>query len=230
MSTTTSYDDDDWSDNDFSDCETEYEEETSSIDSDGYPIMKKYYRKKTTPSPPPVSDVSSFQLTVLESPFKLTDDRWGCKLHPVPVQPEIKNDVSSIATILSSPPKPVWESIDTSIQRPDPWSFLEKKQMESERRVAPVSLLTASYPESNKLCKYKNICRMKREGNCTMVHSLEEWKPKVCRFDRTCKKKTQCGYYHHDMSTRDYLELMINKKDNIYSKNSHLYQHYLNNP
>lgn len=81
--------------------------------------------------------------------------------------------------------------------------------------------------DTNKLCKYKKDCRMNEKGNCTMVHDLSEWKPRICRFDTKCKRKNNCGYHHHDIPVHVYLSQMIKRKDTIYNKNAALYSKYL---
>jgi len=173
----------------------------------------------------------------------------------IPPSPSLPSPSSPIK-IPTEQKKSAWKPIDTTVQPPrDPWAFLEKPRPVSRpvpnpsRSSRPVSLLSSSpnasrssrpvsllnphptprteFAEYNKLCKYKDSCRMHRDGNCTMVHSLRDWKPKICRFNTTCSKKTTCGYHHSDVPLREYLSVMIKKKDTLYSKNAHLYQHYL---
>jgi hypothetical protein len=82
-------------------------------------------------------------------------------------------------------------------------------------------------PDPSKLCKYKDQCRMNKNGRCTMVHTLKEWKPRLCKFNTRCNRKTQCGYYHQDQNTREFLVAMLKKKDSIYEKNSTFYEKYV---
>lgn len=84
-----------------------------------------------------------------------------------------------------------------------------------------------SSKDNSKLCKYKNECRMNRDGRCTMVHTLKEWCPRLCKFNTRCNKKMNCGYYHQDIPLKDFLSHMIKKKDTIYQKNSSFYEKYL---
>lgn len=81
--------------------------------------------------------------------------------------------------------------------------------------------------DTNKLCKYKNECRMNKNNNCSMVHALTAWKPRICRFNTSCKKKTSCSYYHTDMPLGEYLKIMMKTKDTIYAKNYAFYEKYL---
>jgi hypothetical protein len=129
------------------------------------------------------------------------------------------------------PQKTAWKQFDPSLPPADPWAFLKKRPEPpplSPRPPQPVSLLNpAPSVQSNKLCKYKDSCRMRRDGNCSMVHSLQQWKPRICRFDENCTKKSVCGYHHSNISIHNYLAAMIKKKDTIYFKNATLYQNYL---
>lgn len=86
---------------------------------------------------------------------------------------------------------------------------------------------TIDNSNTNKLCKYKNDCRMNKNKSCNMIHSLQEWKPRVCRFNKGCRRKNQCGYYHTDMPLNEYLRILIITEDTIYAKNAALYQKYL---
>lgn len=81
--------------------------------------------------------------------------------------------------------------------------------------------------DPSKLCKYKDDCRMNKNGKCTMVHSLKEWKPRLCNFNTRCNRKGVCGYYHQDLQVRDFLVQMIKRKETIYQKNSVFYEKYL---
>lgn len=97
-----------------------------------------------------------------------------------------------------------------------------------DNRKKPVSLLNPiDNSNTNKLCKYKNECMMNRNGTCTMVHKLSEWKPRVCRLYSTCKRKNMCGYYHNDIGNKEYLRQLIRTKDTMYAKNAALYEKYL---
>lgn len=106
-----------------------------------------------------------------------------------------------------------------------------KFQMEKKSVPLPPPLVQdhTSTPgrDPSKLCKYKDECRMNKNGRCTMVHSLKEWKPRLCNFNTRCNRKTTCGYYHQDQHIRDFLVQMIKRKDTIYQKNSVFYEKYL---
>lgn len=204
---------------------------------------------------PTVSSPLNLTMTVIEIPPK-GDDGWGSALREkketISLSPSLPSPPSSSSIEIPTDKKTAWKPIDTTIQPPrDPWAFLEKPQSvpnpsrssksvsllgsspNPSRSSKPVSLLNRNtnprteFAEYNKLCKYKDSCRMHRDGNCTMVHSLRDWKPKICRFNTTCSKKTICGYHHSDVPLREYLSIMIKKKDTLYSKNANLYQQYL---
>jgi len=92
----------------------------------------------------------------------------------------------------------------------------------------PISLLsTIDNTDTNRLCKYRSDCRMNKDGRCGMVHTLEEWKPRICRFKNRCSRKMSCGYHHPDVPIKDYLSCMIKRADSIYQKNAILYEKYL---
>lgn len=134
-----------------------------------------------------------------------------------------------------------WKKIE-GLPQEDCWKFLEKPQpppkKERERRSPPpnhqredrkkpATRSAIDNSNTNKLCKYKGECRMNKNNNCSMVHSLAEWKPRVCRFNNACKRKNVCGYYHTDTPTAEYLRVMIRTADTIYAKNAPMYEKYL---
>lgn len=130
-----------------------------------------------------------------------------------------------------------WKPVDIPVETQDPWKFLDEmnKPVEKEKPLREPHReerrKTLSRPidnsNTNKLCKYKNECRMNKNNSCSMVHVLTAWKPRICRFNTHCKRKNSCGYYHTDISLADYLRAMINTPDTIYAKNSSLYEKYL---
>lgn len=128
--------------------------------------------------------------------------------------------------IVKAPINP-WKKIDKNIVPPyDPWAFLEKKP-EPPQQKQEKQQQEKQQQENNKLCKYRNECQMNKRGNCNMVHSVNDWRPRICRFDTTCRRKNTCGYHHSDVPIRIFLANMIKKRDTIYNKNSSLYSKYL---
>lgn len=130
----------------------------------------------------------------------------------------------------SSPEVKTWKKLENEGNFEDPWKFLEDmkpkpQERHVENRRPPQKPIDNS--NTNKLCKYKNECRMNKNNNCNMVHSLAEWKPRICRFNQGCRRKRNCGYYHTDTPLAEYLKSMIHTKDTIYAKNSVLYEKYL---
>lgn len=125
-----------------------------------------------------------------------------------------------------------WAKVEPAPAGIDPWAFLEpppppppKREVRRERERKPAPRIDNS--NTNKLCKHKNDCRMNKHNNCDMVHSLQDWKPRICRFNNNCKRKAGCGYYHTNTPIKEYLRLMINTPDTIYAKNSQYYTKYL---
>jgi hypothetical protein len=59
-----------------------------------------------------------------------------------------------------------------------------------------------------------------------MVHTLEEWNPKVCHLNARCKRKNECGFYHTETTKEVHLSTLIKTQDTIYHKNAGLYQKY----
>lgn len=129
-----------------------------------------------------------------------------------------------------------WKTVDTTniTEIHDPWKFLEvinkpvekiaREPRREERRKISRPIDNSN---TNKLCKYRGDCRMNRSNNCNMIHNIADWKPRVCRFNNNCKRKTTCGYYHTDTPIKEYLKIMIATPDTIYAKNSALYEKYI---
>lgn len=177
-------------------------------------VLPNPYHKLNSVKPPSVKDE--------EEPEEKQEEKEEDKTETVPVANPWK--------VGNSPPQ----------YTEDPWKFLEEmnKPAEKERtysrehkRERDDRRKTISRPidnsNTNKLCKYKEECRMNKNNQCGMVHALSAWKPRVCRFNHNCKRKTMCGYYHSNMSLADYLRIMIQTPDSIYAKNSALYEKYL---
>lgn len=176
---------------------------------------------------------------------KIFDTEYKCELVVLPVpwskpqpaplpQPKQAEEVSSTTT--NAEPKVPWAKVEPTAAA-DPWAFLEpppppppppKREIRRERereRKPPSSRIDNS--NTNKLCKHKNDCRMNKHHNCNMVHALQEWKPRVCRFNNSCKHKATCSYYHTNTPLKDYLRAMIKTPDTIYAKNVQYYSKYL---
>lgn len=133
-----------------------------------------------------------------------------------------------------------WKKVEGTFSE-NPWEFLEKPPTPpptlkfltkpSERvhhhHHHPPPHQKIDNSNTNKLCKYKTECRMNRNNNCNMVHSLSDWKPKICRFNNGCRRKKSCAYYHTETPIAEFLKLMISTDNTIYAKNSSLYEKYL---
>jgi hypothetical protein len=178
--------------------------------------------------------------------IKIFDLEYKCDLVVLP-HPYKKKDIGRddekpvfpLPSPQSVPSSPVcvnpWKKIETEgCVEEDPWKFLEaKKEVPPPPPPAPKAVAerkkqVIDNSNTNKLCKYKGDCRrMNRHHSCTMVHSLAEWKPRICRFNNGCRRKSSCGYYHTETSLKEYLRVMIATKDSIYAKNSALYEKYL---
>jgi hypothetical protein len=203
------------------------------------------------PKPSFMMTVSDYEIATpltlvpLPKPYSMIQTSEEDKI-VVPDVPEPDLDVA---------PRPTWKKIDyTETPPPDPWAFLKaeeeakKKESATRRREEkdtrrrppashsrssrtnsrPPSLLNSiDNTQTNRLCKYKDACRMHREGRCAMIHSLDQWKPRICRFQSNCVRKDECGYYHPDTPLRQYLAVMIKKTDSIYFSNASLYEKYL---
>lgn len=215
-----------------------FESDTEDDVADIFPSGKGFYQQPKKTGKPTLFDTEyKCELVLLPNPYKknrLEDD--GQKM-------ENKNNNQAMEDPKEDP-KPVnianpWNKLDTSGKEPeDPWKFLEdmKKKHHMERphreprreeKRRPTNNRPIDNSNTNKLCKYKNECRMNKNNNCSMIHTLSAWKPRICRFNTNCKRKTVCGYYHTDMSLTDYLKTMMKLPDTIYAKNSSLYEKYL---
>lgn len=172
------------------------------------------------------------ELVVLPNPYQ----RANADPKTIPVEKQEEIPVQPEETPILNPWKPIDKKTSPQ-ESQDPWKFLEEmnKPVEKERPVREPRReerrKTISRPidnsNTNKLCKYKDECRMNKNNNCSMVHALAAWKPRICRFNNSCKRKHSCGYYHTDTSMADYLRVMINIPETIYAKNSSLYEKYL---
>lgn len=179
---------------------------------------------------------------VVEETKEPTTKNKGSKILVLPATTPQQDKPPLVEPPITNP----WEEIDPLERKEeDCWKFLEKtveKQQapprrekqhhhhhkeERDRRKPPQQRHTIDNSNTNKLCKYKGDCRMNRNNHCSMVHSLEEWKPRICRFNNGCKRKKTCGYYHTETPLSEYLRVMINIPDTIYAKNSSLYEKYL---
>lgn len=178
------------------------------------------------------------ELVVLPNPYEKLHTKQKEEKHVLQDMEPVVEDTN--ATTITNP----WKKIDPLENNGDDcWKFLdeiEKKKQPPRHQRAPVhnnrtddkkrthtQRHTIDNSNTNKLCKYKGECRMNKNNSCSMVHSLAEWRPRVCRFNIRCKRKTQCGYYHTDTPVVDYLRVMIKATDTIYAKNSALYEKYL---
>lgn len=77
---------------------------------------------------------------------------------------------------------------------------------------------TTHNSEKTRLCIYGKHC--KTNGQCTRAHTLDEWEPNICRFNKRCKNN-KCLYYHEGDDKKSYLSNIIeSKKDKMafYSK------------
>jgi hypothetical protein len=182
----------------------------------------------------------------------LFDMEYKCELVvlPNPYKKEIKKEEESYIARQAPDvenfikPEPIlnpWKKIEEPPihDNHDPWKFLDviKKNQEKKPPVQEPRKEEKKKPQhtprvidnsnTNKLCKYKDECRMNKNNKCSMVHSLAEWRPRVCRFNNGCKRKTLCGYYHTDTPPNEYLKIMMKTQESIYAKNSALYEKYL---
>lgn len=182
---------------------------------------------------------------------KIFDLEYECKLVVLPnpynkqtvavmddevVEDKVEEEPEPTTTTTTTVP---WKKVEGSFAD-DPWEFLEKpatpppptlkflpKATERAHHQPNHNHQKIDNSNTNKLCKYKTECRMNRNNNCNMVHSLADWKPKICRFNNGCRRKKSCSYYHTETPIADYLRLMISTESTIYAKNSALYQKYL---
>lgn len=175
-------------------------------------------------------------LVVLPHPYRRKEE-------PV-VAAENKNntDEPPEAAAAAAPINPTnpWKRVEPSATPVDPWSFLNAhKEKERPRRPVPQrnsntspaggTRLVVDNSNTNKLCKYKDDCRMNKNNSCNMAHSLSKWKPKLCRFNNGCRRKASCSYYHTGVTLSEYLRVMIQTPETIYAKNAALYKKYLSN-
>ena len=212
---------------DSSDTEQDFEEEETVRPSE--PFYK--------PLVPSVNGTKIFdleyecKLVVLPNPYKKQTLDEEERVEEKEEAQEDNQETEPTTTII-----PPWKKVEGSFVE-DPWEFLEKPATPPPPTLKFLPKTTErshhhhhqkiDNSNTNKLCKYKTECRMNRNNNCNMVHSLADWKPKICRFNNSCRRKHSCSYYHTETPIADYLRLMISTDSTIYAKNSALYQKYL---
>lgn len=218
---------------------TEYFESSDTEQENDEPVLQKpkpFY----TPVKPSKTGVKIFdmeyecKLVALPNPYTKQFATTGMDKDEDTEEEELHDnlEITSQPTETTNP----WKKVEGTFSK-DPWEFLEKPTTPP-----PPTLKFLTKPaekvyhhhhqkidnsNTNKLCKYKTECRMNRNNNCNMVHSLSEWKPKICRFNNGCRRKKSCAYYHTETPIAEYLKLMISTENTIYTKNSSLYEKYL---
>ena len=81
--------------------------------------------------------------------------------------------------------------------------------------------------DKSRLCKFGLKCMSKH--NCMRVHSLNEWTPNMCHYDKKCRMNERCKFLHSKETKHDYLTRIIQQKDNnFYFSNQHLYLKHFN--
>ena len=91
---------------------------------------------------------------------------------------------------------------------------------------------TRTNTEQGEMNAKKNIlCFKKNYGHddCMFSHSLDEWNPSVCRFNKQCKKANECKFFHNETETKEsYLHRSLQIQGSFYNKFSkNLYKLYL---
>jgi hypothetical protein len=113
----------------------------------------------------------------------------------------------------------------------NPWKALQSakvnfldviKEQERENEIA-------KNPEYNEPSPKKNniLCFFEPNHNpqCKHSHSLKEWTPRNCKFDKTCKTFSSCIYIHKSLENNiDFLQRMFKLSNNPYSKNEHKFK------
>ena len=211
----------------------DWESSSEYADDDDLTIQasERFEQPKSTGKPTLFDMEYKCELVVLANPYKNTYAEQ--KSLPMKEAEEIQEQPEHVP-VATNP----WKPMNTNSPPEDPWKFLEEMNKPAPNKERPTReprredrRRTISRPidnsNTNKLCKYKGECRMNKNNNCNMVHDLSAWKPRICRFNNSCKRKNQCGYYHTDTSLADYLKVMMKMPESIYAKNSSLYEKYL---
>lgn len=84
-----------------------------------------------------------------------------------------------------------------------------------------------SQDEKPQSSSFDRLCifPLNHRQNCVYAHDFDEWRPRVCRYPRTCSKKDQCMYWHTQQETkREYLIRALKNK-NPFFKN--MKDHYI---
>jgi hypothetical protein len=76
--------------------------------------------------------------------------------------------------------------------------------------------------DKTRLCKFGKRCVSKNK--CDRVHTLDEWDPNMCHYDKKCRILKKCRFLHTRETKPDYLKRIIQQEDNkFYFGNQHLY-------
>jgi hypothetical protein len=115
-------------------------------------------------------------------------------------------------TVTTSTPNTCFQSI---MNEQKDLSILEKKLKSIQKKSKNVS----------RLCRYTTFC------NCTSAHSLKEWDPIICKYDKKfCRKEQYCVFFHPSRESKShFLSRNITLiKTSFYSKYANAYkQNYL---
>jgi len=83
-------------------------------------------------------------------------------------------------------------------------------------------------PSSMETTKKYILCVNRSDCQCIYAHSLTEWIPKQCNFQKKCFKNEKCPYIHEHKETKEcYLKRMLQTEDTFYFKNKHKFSKYL---
>lgn len=130
-----------------------------------------------------------------------------------------------------SDPQPQEKISDETIEEKKTWNWqrddqnhtstlvdiMQEQQQKMDIKIEPVvyhdddnssqhSKSTKSMNENARLCIYGKTCKNKKI--CGRAHTLEEWTPHMCKFNKKCKN-SKCLYYHQGDDKKKYLATII---------------------
>ena len=100
---------------------------------------------------------------------------------------------------------------------------VKEKEILSDNNSVSTTSTRTQFTEKSRLCIYGKNCKNKIQ--CSRSHTLEEWTPNLCRFNKRCKNQ-KCLFYHEDDDKKTYLLNIIDSDKAqmaFYSKNKKSY-------
>ena len=106
---------------------------------------------------------------------------------------------SLLPTVLGSKPK-TWGLPPTAPAVPT--TFQEKKSEPSQPKRTPMPEDVKQSYLNTRMCDFAKNCKRKM---CTFAHTIEEFSPMMCNFDRRCRNRDTCRFKHSDETKEEFI-------------------------